>query len=105
KIDQSFVASIGQGSRVDALLAGIVGLCRSLDLLTMAEGIEQKHQLDFLVGLGCVVGQGYLLARPAPSAQFVLMLTDQQREQQHTDGLRRRLLPALTPRVVSPASA
>lgn len=105
KIDQSFVASIGQGSRVDALLAGIVGLCRSLDLLTIAEGIEQKHQLDFLVGLGCVVGQGYLLARPAPSAQFVSMLTDQQRERQHADGLRRRLLPALTPRVASPASA
>jgi diguanylate cyclase (GGDEF)-like protein len=105
KIDQSFVASIGQGKRVDALLKGIVGLCDSLDLVTVAEGIEEKHQLDVLIGLGCLAGQGYLFARPAPSAQFVLMLTDSKHEKRHADGLRRRLLPALTPRAARPTSA
>ena len=105
KIDQSFVAAIGQGKRVDALLKGIVGLCDSLDLVTVAEGIEQQQQLDVLVGLGCRVGQGYLFARPAPSAQFVLMLTDPKHEKRHADGLRRQLLPALTPRAARPTSA
>ena len=42
KIDQSFVAAIGQGRRVDALLVGILGLCDALELVTVAEGIERR---------------------------------------------------------------
>src|SRR5207247_9016775 len=55
KIDKSFVATIGQGRRVDALLEGILGLCDALELTTVAEGIEEKPQLDRLVALGCRV--------------------------------------------------
>jgi EAL domain-containing protein (putative c-di-GMP-specific phosphodiesterase class I) len=78
KIDQSFVASIGNGRRVDALLEGILGLCDALELVTVAEGIETRTQLDRLIGLGCRVGQGYLFARPVPEAEFVALLTGPQ---------------------------
>ena len=64
KIDQSFIAGIGQGRRVDALLVGILGLCDALQLVTVAEGIERKAQLDRVVELGCRIGQGYLLRSP-----------------------------------------
>lgn len=69
------VATIGHGRRVDALVAGILGLCQALELVTVAEGIEQKSQLDRLETLGCQVGQGYLFARPVPAAEFVAQLT------------------------------
>jgi EAL domain-containing protein (putative c-di-GMP-specific phosphodiesterase class I) len=75
KIDQSFIASIGNGRRVDALLEGILGLCVALELTTVAEGIENRTQLDRLIGLGCELGQGYLFAKPVPEAQFVPLLT------------------------------
>jgi diguanylate cyclase (GGDEF)-like protein len=71
KIDRSFVAAIGKGSYVDALLDGIVGLCRALDLVIVAEGIETTTQLNRLTALGCPVGQGYLFARPLAAKAFV----------------------------------
>jgi diguanylate cyclase len=74
KIDKSFVATIGQGKRVDALLDGIIGLCDALELVTVAEGIEDQRQFDRLVGLGCRIGQGFLFARPVPTADFAAML-------------------------------
>jgi diguanylate cyclase (GGDEF)-like protein len=74
KIDQSFIAAIGQGRRVDALLEGILGLCDALELMTVAEGIEQDVQLDRLVALDCRFGQGYLFARPVPAAEFDRLL-------------------------------
>jgi diguanylate cyclase (GGDEF)-like protein len=74
KIDQSFVAGIGQGRRVDALLEGILGLCDALDLVAVAEGIEEPHQYDRLLALGCGIGQGFLFARPLPSPAFAAML-------------------------------
>jgi EAL domain-containing protein (putative c-di-GMP-specific phosphodiesterase class I) len=74
KIDQSFIASIGQGKRVDALLDGIIGMCDALELVTVAEGIEDERQLDRLVRLGCRIGQGYLFARPVPAAEFAALL-------------------------------
>jgi diguanylate cyclase (GGDEF)-like protein len=71
KIDRSFIAAIGKGSQVDALLEGIVGLCRALDLVIVAEGIETTAQLERLTALGCPVGQGYLFARPLAAGAFV----------------------------------
>jgi len=37
----------------------------------IAEGIEQKAQLDLLVGMGCELGQGYLVSRPVPADQLL----------------------------------
>jgi diguanylate cyclase (GGDEF)-like protein len=75
KIDKSFIAAIGQGRRVDALLEGILRLCDSLELVAVAEGVEQRTQLDWLLRLGCRIGQGYLFARPVPAAEFRVLLT------------------------------
>jgi EAL domain-containing protein (putative c-di-GMP-specific phosphodiesterase class I) len=48
------------------MLEGILGLASKLSLAVIAEGIEEPDQLDLLRRLGCGMGQGYLLARPAP---------------------------------------
>jgi diguanylate cyclase len=76
KIDQSFVANIGQGERVDSLLAGIIGLCDALELTTVAEGIEHSAQLRRLTAMGCRIGQGYLFARPVPSVELDVLLAE-----------------------------
>lgn len=70
KIDRSFVVAMADDVRVEALLDGILGLCRSLGLWTIAEGIETAPQLERLRRLGCMYGQGYLFARPMPAAAF-----------------------------------
>jgi diguanylate cyclase (GGDEF)-like protein len=67
KIDRSFVSGDDQTGPSLPLLEGIVGLADKLDLLVVAEGIEDQPQLELLRGLGCRLGQGFLLARPVPA--------------------------------------
>ena len=81
------MAAIGQGRRVDALLTGILGLCDALELVTVAEGIEDGPQLDRLVALGCRIGQGYLFARPLPAAEFAALLISTRETQRRSPGL------------------
>jgi diguanylate cyclase len=74
KIDQSFMHGLGQGGRMDALLRGIIALCKSLSLATLAEGIERESQLSELRRMGCQIGQGYLFGRPTPGAALEALL-------------------------------
>jgi diguanylate cyclase (GGDEF)-like protein len=103
KIDQAFVAGIGQHARVDALFVGIVGLCDALDLVTVTEGIERKAQLDRVVELGCHLGQGYLFARPVPSAEFAATLTTKRNPEPGSAGL--FALPPLGAARATPAAS
>lgn len=74
KIDRSFVS--GQASPLPSvpMLEGILGLANKLSLAVIAEGIEEPEQLDLLRALGCDMGQGYLLARPAPADALQTLL-------------------------------
>jgi diguanylate cyclase (GGDEF)-like protein len=65
KIDRSFVSGPGATGSGNALLEAIVAMARHLGLDVIPEGIEEPEQLVRLRALGCRVGQGYLLARPA----------------------------------------
>jgi EAL domain-containing protein (putative c-di-GMP-specific phosphodiesterase class I) len=64
KIDRSFVDLL-RGDRNDpALPRAIIAMGNSLGLVTVAEGIERRDQLDALRALGCEYGQGFYFARP-----------------------------------------
>jgi EAL domain-containing protein (putative c-di-GMP-specific phosphodiesterase class I) len=68
-VELSVWATVGglAGGAEDAALAhAIVRLADTLDLRTVAEGIETTQQLTELRRLGCHSGQGYLFARPLP---------------------------------------
>ena len=67
KIDQSFVARLDRDRRAAALLEAIVSLCDTLDMVTVAEGVETEKQLRHLTDLGIRFGQGYLFGRPVPA--------------------------------------
>ncbi|HTD29722.1 MAG TPA: EAL domain-containing protein, partial [Xanthomonadaceae bacterium] len=72
KIDRAFVAELGKAGRSSSasVVAAVLALARALDMTVVAEGIETEEQRVALLALGCNVGQGYLLGRPAPIGQW-----------------------------------
>lgn len=65
KLDRDLIAGLRLGTRLFRLVKAIVVLCRELDALVVAEGIETLEELDAVRAAGAHFGQGYLLARPA----------------------------------------
>jgi EAL domain-containing protein (putative c-di-GMP-specific phosphodiesterase class I) len=66
KVDQSFIAQLGEHPRTTAIVEGIVHLSHALGLATIAEGVESIAQLGWLADLGCDYAQGYYIGQPAP---------------------------------------
>lgn len=65
KLDRELVAGLTRETRLFKLVCGIVILCRELDAMVVAEGIETADELEAVIESGARYGQGYLLARPA----------------------------------------
>jgi diguanylate cyclase (GGDEF)-like protein len=70
KIDRSFVAELTNRSDCAAIVSSIINLGRSLNLTTVAEGVETEQQLAMLCLAGCSQVQGYLFGRPLPADQI-----------------------------------
>ena len=66
KIDRTFVRELGQEASASAIVSAIVGVARALGLSVVAEGIEEREQLEELQGMHCDIGQGYFFMRPQP---------------------------------------
>ncbi|MCR5562580.1 MAG: EAL domain-containing protein, partial [Desulfovibrio sp.] len=65
KIDKSFVDGIFSGKvTAKPLVKSIISLAHSLGLSIVAEGVEDRRQLDFLAGNGANIIQGYLFSKP-----------------------------------------
>ncbi len=63
KIDRSFVSRLTETGDGPELARAVVMLGKTLGLETIAEGIEQEDQVEELLELGCVAGQGFLFAK------------------------------------------
>ncbi|WP_296824583.1 EAL domain-containing protein [Thiobacillus sp.] len=74
KIDRYFVKDIPHAPVNEALISSILALCQGLKLGTVAEGVENREQLDVLRKLGCQVVQGYFISRPVPAGEIVALL-------------------------------
>ena len=70
KIDRAFVTGIGENAGDEAIIRTIISLARSLDLTTVAEGVEHALQVDFLGTQGCDEIQGYYFSKPQPADAF-----------------------------------
>jgi EAL domain-containing protein (putative c-di-GMP-specific phosphodiesterase class I) len=70
KIDMSFVHGMTESRSDAAIVESIATLGRELGLLVVAEGIETEAQREAVTAAGCVFGQGYFYARPAPPEEF-----------------------------------
>ncbi len=65
KIDRSFISNLERSAQSKALLRGVIGLARGLELPVTAEGVETQTQLDVLRRAGCDLVQGYLIGKPS----------------------------------------
>ncbi len=70
KIDQAFVAAIGEGKKGEQLLVAIIALAKALDMKVVAEGVETKEQAEFCIRHGCDLLQGYYYSRPVSAGEF-----------------------------------
>lgn len=68
KIDRSFVKDTPQDADDVSIITAIIQMAHSLNLRTVAEGVETKAQWNLLQRMGCDLIQGYYLARPMPAA-------------------------------------
>ena len=74
KIDQSFTFEVTSDEGAASITRAIIAMARSLNMTTVAEGVETKEQLDFLGALGCDVMQGFHISRPLPVSQITALL-------------------------------
>ncbi len=77
KIDRSFVHSLHDQPQSAKIVDAVIGLSRSLGVLTVAEGVESERDASALLQLGCKLGQGWLFGKPMPAA---LLLQQQLRQ-------------------------
>jgi diguanylate cyclase (GGDEF)-like protein len=63
KIDRSFAMDLGNPYSV-SIVSAVVGLCSSLSLTCIVEGVETAAQAEKLQSIGCDLMQGYLFGRP-----------------------------------------
>lgn len=74
KIDQSFVHTLGQDIKGDALCSAIHSIGQALGIVIVAEGVETQAQLDRLRQFGSDEVQGYLISRPMPASALSPLL-------------------------------
>lgn len=70
KIDRSFIKPIMTDSKSAAITQTILTLAQTLNISTVAEGVETVEQADFLRASGCDALQGYLFGKPQPIESF-----------------------------------
>jgi diguanylate cyclase (GGDEF)-like protein/PAS domain S-box-containing protein len=77
KVDRVFAGKLRENSHDAGLLRAVLEIGESLQLSTIAEGIETPQQWEELKALDCPLGQGYLFAKPMPDVQVDALLAEQ----------------------------
>lgn len=70
KIDRAFIQRLPADRKICTLVATIINLAHAFELTTVAEGVEERAQLDYLARVGCDESQGYLHSPAVPRAEL-----------------------------------
>ena len=71
KLDAEFFrGESADTKRAEIVVAEAIRLAKSLNMRTVAEGVEGKEQVDFLAGLECDMIQGYYYSKPVPAGEY-----------------------------------
>jgi len=74
KIDQGFVRDLASDPDDAAIVRAIIQMAHSLNLRTLAEGVETEQIRDQLRAFGCDAAQGYFYSRPVPAPDIERLL-------------------------------
>ena len=75
KIDKSFIDDYAT-DKGTVFLETIVKMGQTLHMKVIAEGIEEKEQLEYLKSVGCNQYQGYYFSKPLPAKEFIELYFD-----------------------------
>jgi len=78
KIDASFIRGLTTSTDSRAIVTAILNMARAMGMRTLAEGVEDPQQRNFLEEQGCDEIQGYLFSKPLPPGEFVAYLQRRQ---------------------------
>lgn len=73
KLDRAFIKDIATDRSNAAIVQGIITMAHHMDLVVVAEGIEEHEEQQDLVRRNCDLLQGFLFARPMPREEFVAL--------------------------------
>jgi len=76
KIDQSFVRDIIIDKDDAAIVSAILAMAHTLNIMVVAEGVQNLEQLQFLRARRCDFAQGYLISWPLPEPELRVLLRD-----------------------------
>ena len=74
KLDMGFVRKIGKNKKVESIIRHTIGLVHDMGAKVVAEGVEDKEQLEFLQSVGCDMIQGYYFYKPMTKEEFAQLL-------------------------------
>ncbi|MBJ6121856.1 putative bifunctional diguanylate cyclase/phosphodiesterase [Sphingomonas mollis] len=66
KIDKTFVDHLDTDGVSSTIIESLIRIARKMDIRIVAEGIESEEQVDQLLAIGCVLGQGFVFAPAVP---------------------------------------
>ena len=75
KIDQSFIREAPDNKSVNSVISATIAMAHSLNMKVIAEGVENKAQLEFLKTLGCDIVQGYLISKPLKASEYIELVS------------------------------
>jgi len=86
KIDRAFIKDLPESVKDMAICNVIMSLAGHLNLTTVAEGVENEEQLQFLARQGCGLVQGYLTGRPMVPEDVISLLEREEQDMALLEG-------------------
>ncbi len=73
-MDMEFIRNMNKDEKSLKLVELVIDISDFLDVPVIAEGVEEKAQVDILREMGCEIIQGYYLSKPVPSGEFEVFI-------------------------------
>lgn len=70
KLNRHLLEGIGSQPTYERLVEGILGLCHGLGIDCVAEGVENRRQLEWFASRECTLAQGFYLGVPVPAEEL-----------------------------------
>ena len=76
KIDKAFLKNIIDDSRARSMLKMVISIAKAMKMPVIAEGVEEKAEVDILKEMGCDVIQGFYFSKPLPAEDMGKMIEE-----------------------------